>query len=64
MRWFNRIMDRFILQLRIDYVNRAINDIDMVQNDNGEAQVHLNNAKDELYRASNILTGKKEELLK
>lgn len=64
MRWFNRIMDRFILQLRIDYVNRAINDIDMVQKDNGEAQVHLNNAKDELYRASNILTGKKEELLK
>lgn len=57
-------MDRFILQLRIDYVNRAINDITMVQQDNGEAQVHLNNAKDELYRASNILAGKKEALLK
>lgn len=64
MKWFNRVMDRFILQLRIDYIDRAIHNLVMVQQDNGDAQVHLDNAKDELYRASNILTRKKEDLLK
>jgi hypothetical protein len=62
MKWLNRILERFVLQLRIDYIDIAIHKLIMVNQDNGEAQIHINNAKDELYRASSLLAKKKKNI--
>jgi hypothetical protein len=59
MKWLNRILERFVLQLRIDYIDIAIHKLIMINQDNGEAQIHINNAKDELYCASRLLREKK-----
>lgn len=60
MKWFNKIFDRFVLQMRIDYINRAIHSLTIITEDNGDAQLHINNAKNELNRALQILNGMKE----